>query len=103
MTTISTEQTAKLFLTNIVRLNDIPLAIICDRDPRFTSNFWAKTWEQYDTRLHLSTAYHPQSDGQTKCTNQIMEQQIRTTYIDSLQGASLASSSIFHAKPNTSR
>ncbi|GJP56440.1 hypothetical protein CLOM_g15505, partial [Closterium sp. NIES-68] len=78
-TTITAEQTAELFLRNIVRLNGIPLAIISDRDPRFTSNFWTKTWQQYGTRLHLSTAYHPQSDGQTKRTNQTMEQLIRTT------------------------
>ncbi|GJP67626.1 hypothetical protein CLOP_g24423, partial [Closterium sp. NIES-67] len=44
-TTITAEQTAKLFLTNIVRLHGIPSAIISDRDPRFTSNFWTKTWQ----------------------------------------------------------
>ncbi|GJP45443.1 hypothetical protein CLOM_g4832, partial [Closterium sp. NIES-68] len=70
---------AKLFLTNIVRLHGMPLAIISDRDPRVTSNFWTKTWQQYGTRLHLSTAYHSQSDGQTERTNQTMEQLIRTT------------------------
>ncbi|GJP75868.1 hypothetical protein CLOP_g6269 [Closterium sp. NIES-67] len=84
-TTITAEQTAELFLRNIVRLNGIPLAIISDRDPRFTSNFWTKTWQQYGTRLHLSTAYHPQSDGQTKRTNQTMEQLIRTTCTDPAQ------------------
>ncbi|GJP33094.1 hypothetical protein CLOM_g17656 [Closterium sp. NIES-68] len=72
-TTITAEQTAKLFLTNMVRLHGFPSAIISDRDPRFTSNFWTKNWQQYDTRLHLSTAYHPQSDGQTERTNQTME------------------------------
>ncbi|GJP45655.1 hypothetical protein CLOM_g5017 [Closterium sp. NIES-68] len=84
-TTITAEQTAKLFLTNIVRLHGIPSAIISDRDPRFTSNFWTKTWQQYGTRLHLSTAYHPQSDGQTERTNQTMEQLIRTTCTDPAQ------------------
>ncbi|GJP78818.1 hypothetical protein CLOP_g9086 [Closterium sp. NIES-67] len=84
-TTITAEQTAKLFLTNIVRLYSIPSAIISDRDPRFTSNFWTKTWQQYGTRLHLPTAYHPQSDGQTGRTNQTMEQLIRTTCTDPAQ------------------
>ncbi|GJP78503.1 hypothetical protein CLOP_g8794 [Closterium sp. NIES-67] len=51
-TTITAEQTAKLFLTNIVRLHGIPSAIISDRDPRFTSNFWTKAWQQYGTPLH---------------------------------------------------
>ncbi|GJP49090.1 hypothetical protein CLOM_g8351 [Closterium sp. NIES-68] len=78
-TTITAEQTAKLFLTNIVRLHGFPSAIISDRDPRFTSNFWTKNRQQYGTRLHLSTAYHPQSDGQTERTNQTMEQLIHTT------------------------
>ncbi|GJP69714.1 hypothetical protein CLOP_g714 [Closterium sp. NIES-67] len=68
-TTITAEQTAKLFLTNIVQLRSIPSAIISDRDPQFTSNFWTKTWQQYCTRLHLSTAYHSQLDGQTERTN----------------------------------
>ncbi|GJP45107.1 hypothetical protein CLOM_g4498, partial [Closterium sp. NIES-68] len=63
----------------------IPSAIISDRVPRFTSNFWTKTWQQYSTRLHLSTAYHPHSDGQTERTNQTMEQQIHTTCTDPAQ------------------
>ncbi|GJP49384.1 hypothetical protein CLOM_g8601 [Closterium sp. NIES-68] len=84
-TTITDGQTAKQFLTNIVRLHSIPSAIISDRDPRLTSNFWTKTWQQYGTRLHLSTAYHLQSDGQTERTNQTMEQLIRTTCIDPAQ------------------
>ncbi|GJP59195.1 hypothetical protein CLOP_g9431 [Closterium sp. NIES-67] len=84
-TTITAEQTAKLFLTNIVRLHGIPSAIISDRDTRFTSNFWTKTWQQYGTRLHLSTAYHPQSDGQTERTNQTMEQLLHTTCTDPSQ------------------
>ncbi|GJP54465.1 hypothetical protein CLOM_g13550 [Closterium sp. NIES-68] len=65
-TTITAEQIGKLFLTNIVRLHGIPSAIISNRDPWFTSNFWTKTLQQYGTRLHLSAAYHPQSDGQTE-------------------------------------
>ncbi|GJP84674.1 hypothetical protein CLOP_g14727 [Closterium sp. NIES-67] len=77
--------TAKLFLTNIVLLHGIPSAIISDRDPRVTSNFWTKTWQQYGTRLHLSTAYHPQSDDHTERTNQTMEQLIRTTCTDPAQ------------------
>ncbi|GJP42094.1 hypothetical protein CLOM_g1685 [Closterium sp. NIES-68] len=82
---ITTEQTVKLFLMNIVRLHGIPSAIISDRNPRFTSNLWAKIRKQYATRLHLTTAYHRQSDGQTECTNQTMEQLIRTTCTDPAQ------------------
>ncbi|GJP46512.1 hypothetical protein CLOM_g5789 [Closterium sp. NIES-68] len=84
-TTITVDQTAKVFLTNIVRLHGIPSVIISDRDPRFTSNFRTKTWQQYGKRLHLSTTYHPLSDGQTERTNQMMEQLIRTTCTDPAQ------------------
>ncbi|GJP32570.1 hypothetical protein CLOM_g17192, partial [Closterium sp. NIES-68] len=79
-TAITAEQTAKLFILTVFRLQGIPKAIVSDRDPIFTSKFWTKMWEQYGTRLHLSTAYHPQTDGQTERTNQTMEQLIRTTY-----------------------
>ncbi|GJP85598.1 hypothetical protein CLOP_g15703 [Closterium sp. NIES-67] len=84
-TTITAEQTTKLFLTNIVRLHGLPSAIISDHDPRFTSSFWTKIWEQYDTRLHLSTAYDPQTDDQTELINKTMEQLIRTTCTDPTQ------------------
>ncbi|GJP52992.1 hypothetical protein CLOM_g12142 [Closterium sp. NIES-68] len=84
-TTITAEQTAKLFISTDVRLFEIPKVIVRDRDPRFTSNFWTKMWEQYGTRLHPSTAYHPQTDGQTKRTNHTMEQLIRTTCTDLAQ------------------
>ncbi|GJP64510.1 hypothetical protein CLOP_g21488 [Closterium sp. NIES-67] len=83
--TITSEQTAKLFISTVVRLHEIPKAIVSDRDPRFTSNFWTKMWEQYGTRLHLSTTYHPQADGQTERTNQTMEQLIRIICIDPTQ------------------
>ncbi|GJP31519.1 hypothetical protein CLOM_g12609 [Closterium sp. NIES-68] len=68
-----------------VRLHGIPKAIVSDHDPRFTSNFWTKMWEQYGTRLHLSTAYHPQTDSLTERTNQTMEQLIWTTCTDPTQ------------------
>ncbi|GJP71859.1 hypothetical protein CLOP_g2654 [Closterium sp. NIES-67] len=78
-TTITAEQTAKLFISTVVRLHGISTAIVSDHDPQFTSNFWTKMWEQYRTRLHLSMTYHPKIDGQTGRTNQTMEQLIRTT------------------------
>ncbi|GJP41662.1 hypothetical protein CLOM_g1305, partial [Closterium sp. NIES-68] len=81
-TTITAEQTKKMFFTNIVRLHGIPSAIISDRNPRFTSNFWTKTWQQYGTHQHLASAYHPQSNGQAERTNQTMEQLIRTICTD---------------------
>ncbi|GJP48988.1 hypothetical protein CLOM_g8257 [Closterium sp. NIES-68] len=78
-------QTAKIFISTIVRLHGLPSAIISDRDPKFTSKFWQETWEQYGTRLQFSSAYHPQTDGQTERTNQTMEQLIRTSCPDPAQ------------------
>ncbi|GJP32083.1 hypothetical protein CLOM_g16621, partial [Closterium sp. NIES-68] len=79
------EQNAKLFISTDVRLHRIPKAIVSDRDPLFMPKFWRKIWEQYVTRLHLSTTYHPQTNSQTERTNQTMEQLIRTTSIDPTQ------------------
>ncbi|GJP82904.1 hypothetical protein CLOP_g13127 [Closterium sp. NIES-67] len=80
--TITAEQTARLFLTNVIRLHGLPSAIISDRDPKFTSKFWRHQWDQFGTKLQFSSAYHPQTDGQTERVNQTMEQLIRTTCTD---------------------
>ncbi|GJP58278.1 hypothetical protein CLOP_g22985 [Closterium sp. NIES-67] len=81
-TTITAEETARLFISTVVRLHGIPAAIISDRDPKFTSKFWQDTWARYGTRLQFPSAYHPQTDGQTERTNQTMEQLIRTNCPD---------------------
>ncbi|CAI5503975.1 unnamed protein product [Closterium sp. Naga37s-1] len=81
-TTITAEETARLFISTVVRLHGIPASIISDRDPKFTSKFWKETWAQYGTKLQFSSAYHPQTDGQTERTNQTMEQLIRTNCSD---------------------
>ncbi|CAI7870475.1 unnamed protein product [Closterium sp. NIES-53] len=81
-TTITAEETARLFISTVVRLHGIPSAIISDRDPKFTSKLWKETWAQYGTKLQFSSAYHPQTDGQTERTNQTMEHLIRTNCPD---------------------
>ncbi|CAI7810560.1 unnamed protein product [Closterium sp. NIES-53] len=79
---ISAEETARLFIAAVVRLHGIPAAIISDRDTKFTSNFWKNLWEQSGTRLQFNSSYHPETDGQTERTNQMMEQLIRATCDD---------------------
>ncbi|GJP30650.1 hypothetical protein CLOM_g4424 [Closterium sp. NIES-68] len=81
-TTILAEETAKLFISTVVRLHGLLSAIISDRDPKYTSKFWQETWEQYGTRMQFSSAYHPQTNGHTERTNQTMEQLIRTNCPD---------------------
>ncbi|GJP50651.1 hypothetical protein CLOM_g9791, partial [Closterium sp. NIES-68] len=77
-TTITAEETARLFISTVVRLHGIPPAIISDRDPKFTSKFWHDTWARYSTCPQFSSVYHPLMDGQTERTNQMMEELIRT-------------------------
>jgi len=76
-TTASAPDMAKLFFSNIVRLHGLPKAIISDRDARFTSHFWKALFELLGTRLAMSTAFHPQTDGQTERTNRTLEQMLR--------------------------
>ena len=64
----SAEDYAKLYLTKIVRLHDVTLSIISDRGPQFTSQFWKSFQKGLGTQVNLSTAFHPQTDGQTERT-----------------------------------
>ncbi|GJP48692.1 hypothetical protein CLOM_g7975, partial [Closterium sp. NIES-68] len=77
-TIITAEETARPFISTVVRLHRIPAAIISDRDLKFTSKFWQDTWARNGTCLQFSSAYHSQTGGLTERTNQTMEQLIRT-------------------------
>ena len=68
------EGCAKLFLQNIWKLHGLPSSIISDRDPVFTSKFWAELMGKLDVRLRKSTAFHLQTDGQNEMVNQSLEQ-----------------------------
>jgi hypothetical protein len=76
-TTITAPQLAALFFREIIRHHGIPTSIISDRDPRFTSSFWNELWKLLGTKLAMSTAYHPQTDGQTERVNRIIEDMLR--------------------------
>ena len=80
--TFSMERLAKLYVDEIVSLHGVPLSIISDRDSRFTSRFWTSFQESMGTRLNLSTAYHPQTDGQSERTIQTLEDMLRACVID---------------------
>ena len=67
-TTTSLEKLARIYVKEIVRLHGIPVSIVSDRDPRFTSRFWRRLQAAFGTKLNFSTAYHPQSDGQSERT-----------------------------------
>ncbi|KAD6796699.1 hypothetical protein E3N88_07595 [Mikania micrantha] len=80
--TYSSEKLSKLFVKEIVARHGVPLSIVSDRDTRFTSRFWKIFHEQMGMRLCLSTAYHPQTDGQTERTIQTLEDMLRACVID---------------------
>ncbi|KAI3826809.1 hypothetical protein L1987_00865 [Smallanthus sonchifolius] len=76
------EKLARIYINEIVSRHGIPLNIISDRDARFTSRFWQSLQKALGTRLDLSTAYHPQTDGQTERTIQTLEDMLRACVID---------------------
>lgn len=76
-TTCSAPVVADLFLKNIFRLHGLPRSIISDRDTRFTGGFWKELMRLLDIKLKMSTAFHPQTDGQTERTNRILEEILR--------------------------
>ena len=78
----SLDKLAELYIKEIVRLHRIPISIISDRDPRFTSRFLGKMQEVLGTRLNLSTTFHPHTDGQSKRVIQILEDMLRSCVID---------------------
>ncbi|GKB38370.1 putative reverse transcriptase domain-containing protein [Tanacetum coccineum] len=71
-----------MYLKEVVTRHGIPVSIICDRDPRFASNFWRSLQKALGTRLDMSTAYHPEIDGQSERTIQTLEDMLRACVID---------------------
>ncbi|GKF37491.1 reverse transcriptase domain-containing protein, partial [Tanacetum coccineum] len=71
-----------MYLKEVVTRHGIHVSIICDRDPRFTSNFWRSLQNALGTNLDMSTAYHPQTDGQSERTVQTHEDMLRACAID---------------------
>jgi IS30 family transposase len=71
--TYSAARLAELYISRIICLHGVPKKIVSDRGSQFTSRFWEQLHDLLDTKLRFSTAYHPQTDGQTERTNQVLE------------------------------
>ncbi|GJV56628.1 putative reverse transcriptase domain-containing protein [Tanacetum coccineum] len=76
------DKLTRLYLKAVVMRHGIPVSIICDCNGRFTSNFWRLFQKALGTRLDMSTAYHPQTDRQSKRTIQTLEDMLRACVID---------------------
>ncbi|GKD67155.1 putative reverse transcriptase domain-containing protein [Tanacetum coccineum] len=76
------DKLARIYLKEFVMRHGIPVSIICDRDPRFASNFWRSLQNALGTSLDMSIAYHPQTDGQSERTIQTLEDMLRACAID---------------------
>ena len=78
----SLDRLTELYISEIVRLYGIPVSIVSDRDPRFTSRFWPKLQKALGTTLHFSTAFHPQIDGQSERTIQTLNDMLRACVLN---------------------
>ncbi|XP_027927465.1 uncharacterized protein LOC114184353 [Vigna unguiculata] len=82
---MSMAKLAQLYVKEIVRLHGVPSSIVFDRYPRFTSRFWQTLQEALGTKLTMSSAYHPQTDGQSERTIQSLEDLLQTCILDHLE------------------
>ncbi|KAL0551253.1 hypothetical protein IC582_010339 [Cucumis melo] len=80
--TYTASKWAQLYMSEIVRLHGVPVSIVFDRDARFTSKFWKGLQTAMGTRLDFSTAFHPQTDGQTERLNQVLEDMLRACALE---------------------
>ena len=71
------ESVAEAFFKDIVRLHGMPQSMVSDRDPVFTSTFWRELMRLMGAKLHMTTAFHPQSDGQTEAANRVIAMYLR--------------------------
>ena len=76
------DRLARLYVDKIIKLHGALVSIVSDKDPRFTSRFWPSLQRALGTRLHFSTAFHPQTDGQSERTIQTLEDMLRSCVME---------------------
>ena len=80
--TFALERLCRLYIREIVRLHGVPVSIVSDRDPRFTTHFWRSFQKAMGTRLIMSTTFHSQTDGQSERTIQVLEDMLQAGVLD---------------------
>jgi IS30 family transposase len=85
-TNYSSAVLVELYMSRIICLHGVPKKIVSDRGTQFTSHFWQQLHEALSTHLNFSSAYHPQTDGQTERTNQILEDMLRACVLQDQSG-----------------
>jgi hypothetical protein len=102
-------QVTRLFMEHIHKLHGFPTTIVSDRDRIFQSKLWQEMFTSLKVKLNFSTAYHPESDGQTERVNQCLEQYLRTMafqepkkWLDWLPAAEWWYNSSYHTSLKTS-
>jgi hypothetical protein len=73
---------AKLYIARILSLHEVPKTIVSDHGPKFVSKFWEELHKALGTKLLHSSAYHPQTSGQTERVNQILEDMLRACVLE---------------------
>ena len=90
---VKTPELARLFIEHLYRLYGMPIDIVFDRDRKFKSHFWREVFKKLDTTLSMSTADHPQFDGQMERVNPVLED---PCFEHMLQRSNPTGKSIFH-------
>ena len=80
--TFTLERFCRMYIREIVRLHGVPVSIVSNRDPWFTAHFWKSFQKAMGTQLTMSTAFHAQTDGQSKRTIQVLEDMLRASVLD---------------------
>ena len=76
------EKLANLYVNKVVRLHEVPVSIVSDQDPRFTSRLWPSVQQALGMKLNLSTTFYPQTDGQSESTVKILKDLLRACILE---------------------